>query len=162
MTAVTIRKAKPSDAKILCELGNDFLKYLEPSSSLLTLEPLRLSPSAIKSWEDGIKKPPTHFFTFVVEKDSVIVGYMELMIKDNELKKFFKIKKYGWIEAMMIAEKHRKQKVGQQLLDYAIEFFKKKKISYVRMKVFKKNTAGYSFWIKNSFEEESVEMIKKL
>ncbi len=162
MHKIIIREAKPEDAKRLCELGNEFLKHLEGDSPLLKLEKLNLSKASIKSWQKGLEKPPKDFFTFVAEKDNKILGYMELMIKDNEPLHLFKIKKFGWIEAVVVDKKFRNQKIGKQLYEYAIKLFKNKNITYIRLSVFLKNELGHSFWIRKGFKEESVEMIKKL
>ncbi|MFH1649166.1 MAG: GNAT family N-acetyltransferase [Candidatus Woesearchaeota archaeon] len=162
MQKVTIRKATAADARALCILGNEFLKHLENTSPLLALESLRVDARSIASWRSGIVKPPKNFFTFVAEVNGVVVGYMELMIKDNVPTKFFKVKKFGWMEAMVVAKEYRSKGIGSKMYDYGLRFFRARKIKYVRGSVFLKNTTALSFWKNRGFVEESVEMYKRL
>jgi len=157
-----IRKAKPSDARRLCELGNQFLREISMYSPIYKLEKLSVNKKNIASWRNSVKKPEKNFYTFVAEENGKVLAYLELIIKENWPKEYFKVKKYGWVECIVVDNKIRGKGIGQKLFDFAIKFFKKNKLKFVRISFLVKNEYGANFWKKNKFKEESSEMIRKI
>lgn len=159
-----IRKAKPQDIERISELANQFLNQINSYSKLTEIEKLSKSQKKkdIEGWRKSLKKPDKNFFTFVAEENGKILAYLELIIKPNAPKQYFKIKEYGWIEFILVDEKLRKHGIGQKMFDFAIKFFKKHKIDYVRISFFLKNKLGEHFWTKNKFKAESFEMMRRI
>lgn len=157
-----IRKAKPSDARRLRELANQFLREISTYSPMYKLENITITKKNVAKWRNSIIKPEKNFYTYVAEENGKVLAYLEIVIKENWPKEYFKIKKFGSVDAVVVDNKNRDKGIGQKLFEFAIRFFKKNKLKFIRISYLVKNKYGANFWKKNRFKEESSEMIKKI
>jgi len=61
--------------------------------------------------------------------------------------------KYGFIDTMAITADHRRQGIGEQMLDRMFEWFALHGIDRIELTVAARNQVGYSFWRKHDFHD---------
>lgn len=61
----------------------------------------------------------------------------------------------GYIYHMSVAEDHRRQGIGSQLVDKCLEALEKEGIAKVALLVFNRNEAGNAFWESQGFTERT-------
>jgi len=91
-----------------------------------------------KKIEKNLKKNPG--FLFVVFDNKKPIGYsLGWIYKDED--KLNKIKKFGLICDLFVIEKYRSQGIGKKLIDLSLKWFRKRKINYVNIYAYSKNSA---------------------
>jgi ribosomal protein S18 acetylase RimI-like enzyme len=70
----------------------------------------------------------------------------------------------GWIYHLAIASTHRRQKVGQQLLDSCVDGLRKAGLKRAIILVAGDNPSGQQFWLRNGWEniDGAIAMTKEL
>lgn len=96
----------------------------------------------------------------VAEDGDKLIGFLEGGIEkaSNEMI----VEKIGIIDNIFVEEKHRKEKIGQKLLNFALKYFNLKNIQYIQINTDARNNTGRGFWKKNNFFEYQINMLKKL
>ena len=157
-TDITIRKAKASDAPGLAEL---YVQFWSKHKGIDPLLELRKKPT-IKNFTEDVKKDikRRNNYIFIALKDKKIIGYIETNTNKNY--KLFKVKRYGWIDTATTHKNYRGRGVARALTDYAIKFFKKKRIKYVRATVYIRNKGALEAWKRMGFKPNSVRLLKEI
>ena len=153
-----IRKAQLKDAEAMAELSKQFWdahKNIDP-----LIKPLK--KQTIKGHIIDAKKTikDKNNYIFVAEKDSKIIGAITFFIKIND--KYFKEKKYGYLDSATTHKDYRKQGVARELNDFALRYLKNKGIKYVRANVYNSNKIALKAWKKIGFKEQSTNLLKKI
>ena len=83
--------------------------------------------------------------SFAVVEDGRIIG---VILAGNDGRR-------GYIYHMSVAEDHRRQGIGSQLVDKCLEALEKEGIAKVALLVFNRNEAGNAFWESQGFTERT-------
>lgn len=153
-----IRKANIKDAEEIGELSKQFWdahKNIDP-----LIEPLKeqTTKSHINDAKKGIKDKNNYIF--VAEKDNKVVGVITFFIKTND--KYFKIRKYGYLDSATTHKNYRKQGIAKELNNFAIKFLKNKGIKYIKTNVYISNNIALNAWKKIGFKEQSINLFKEI
>lgn len=153
-----IRKAKISDARDLARLYFQFWEPHKNVDPLLEFKNKLTLKNQISAARKNIKKRDNYIF--VAEKDEKVIGFIEFFIKKNE--NCFKIKKYGYLNAVTTEKKYRGKGIAKVLTNEALKLLKKKGIKYIRTNVYNVNKVAMKTWTRLGFEPKSTFLIKKL
>ena len=82
------------------------------------------------------------------------------MIKKND--PFFKIKRYGYLDACTVDKNYRRKGIAKALTKAAIKHLKDKGIKYIKTNVYIKNRSALKAWEKLNFKPSSINLIKKI
>ena len=88
---------------------------------------------------------------FIAEEKGEVLGY--ILGKIEQYPPVFETEKYVEIYDMYVKKSFRRQKIGSQLVNQLVDFFKKKGVTRIEMKVSSKNKTGILFWKKQGFDE---------
>lgn len=72
-----------------------------------------------------------------------------------------KSKKVGYVSFILVDQKHQREGIGRQLMDFAEDYFKKKKLKKIRLNVLTENKA-VGFYEKLRYKKEYHIMEKEL
>jgi ribosomal protein S18 acetylase RimI-like enzyme len=86
----------------------------------------------------------------VAEYDGKVVGYAKLEI--SKYPPVFERKSYGMISDIAVSGDYRRMGIGEALVDEAAEWFAKKNIDRIEMRVVSANSVGRGFWEKMGFK----------
>ncbi len=155
-----IRKARKEDLKDIAELDKQFWKihkgidpFIEPGKKL-TLK------DYAKNANSFINKKEKNKFKFVGELDGKVVGIIKFEIQKND--KFFKVRKFGYLDSVTIHEDYRGKGFGKELTNFALEFLKKKGIKFVKFHTNWKNKKAINVFRKMNFKEKNIMFYKEL
>ncbi|MFH1585205.1 MAG: GNAT family N-acetyltransferase [archaeon] len=153
-----IRKARKGDERDLMELYPQFWEIHNLIDPLIKPAKKLTRKSYLNGAKENIKK--FKFGFLVAEIDGKVVGYIEFMIKKNE--NFFKVKRYGYLDATVTHKNYRKRGVAKALTKEAIKSLKKRGIKYVKANVYNSNKIAIGVWKKLGFKENSTMLLKKI
>ncbi len=94
-----------------------------------------------------------------IEKKVIGCGFGE--IRNDDLS-YTNISKFGYVGLMYVEEKYRGEGAGRMIIESVINWFKEKKISEVRLKVYANNKNAIEAYRKNGFQDFVLEMRKTL
>ncbi|MBD3314107.1 GNAT family N-acetyltransferase [Candidatus Woesearchaeota archaeon] len=153
-----IRKAVLKDKEALAQLYLQFWKAHSAKDPLIELEKKWGMKEAVKDAEKDISKRCTYIF--VAEEKGRVIGMIEVIIKKNF--DIFKVKRFGYVNTLVIDTRHRKSGIGRKLVNHAAGFLKKKSITYMRVNVYASNKKAKEAWLKMGFMPESQFMLKRI
>jgi ribosomal protein S18 acetylase RimI-like enzyme len=153
-----IRRAKASDAEQLAKLYLQFWVPHKKVDPLLEFEKKSTLKKQIEFAKKDVNKKGNYIF--VAEQDEKLIGFIEFFIKKNCA--CFKIKKYGYLNAITTHKGYRGKGVARALTNVALKFFKSKGIKYVRTNVYNSNDVAMKTWTKLGFKPQSMFFIKKI
>lgn len=153
-----IRKAKSKDVRGIAKLYLQFWKAHPGVDPLITPKNKPTMKSEIKAAAKDIRKK--NEYHFVADDNGRIAGYIELCIKKNH--RIFKVRKFGYINSIVVDKKCRGKGIARMLVKYASGFFRQKRLKYVRLNVYFSNKAAQKAWSKIGFRNESMFMIKRI
>jgi len=155
-----IRKPKKGDEQDIAELDKQFWEihadidpFIAPAKKLSEKDYLKHARKAINN------KKKNNFY-FAAEINGKVVGIVNFKIQKNP--KFFKLKKFGYLDAITINKKYRNKGVGRALTNFALNFLKKKGISYIKFHTNWKNKSAIKAFRKMGFEEKNIMFYKKI
>jgi ribosomal protein S18 acetylase RimI-like enzyme len=155
-----IRKAKKEDLKDLAELDKQFWEihssidpFIEPAKKLT-------SKDHLKSARDFINSKEKNKFKFVAELDGKVVASVNFEIQKNN--KFFKVKKFGYLDAITVNKKYRGKGIGKELTKFVLNFLKKKGIGFVKFHTNWENKNAIKAFRKMKFKEKNIMFYKEL
>ncbi|MFH2106759.1 MAG: GNAT family N-acetyltransferase [Candidatus Micrarchaeota archaeon] len=97
---------------------------------------------------------------FIAEESGKLVGYILTLINDEI--PIFKTKKLGYISDLYVTNRFRKKGISSKLRDCAIEWFKKKGINVISIRVYPANRSAHSIYKKWGFFDYHVEMRRRI
>lgn len=145
-----IRKATLKDLNKIAELSLEYAKYENRLNRDIKVESLK----EIEKQEGNWIKLGTKYI--LAQEDNELLGMMAL-----NLGKIGK-EKIGIIHTTIIREKARGKGIGNALVDYVFNYFKKNKCKRVKSFVHIKNKNAFKFWTKQGFETEEGYAIQKM
>ncbi len=152
-----IRKAKLSDAEGMARL---YMQFWEVHKGLDPLIEPAFKPDLknnLKWAEKDVRSRKN--ITFVAVVDGKVVGYMELLVKKNE--HYFKIKKYGYVNAVVVDRKYRRKGIARALIKEGLKIFRSKGLKYVQLSAYVKYRVP-KIWERMGFKTTSEMMIRKI
>jgi len=152
-----IRKPTLKDKEGLARLYVQFWQAHPNKDPLIAIKKKPTPKNQIKAAERDLRNRNIHLF--IAEDRGNVAGFIELLIKKNH--KIFKVRRFGYINSLVIGKKYRKKGVGKLLVKKAIGFFRQEKIRYVRTNVYFSNKTAAKAWPKMGFRPESMFMMKK-
>lgn len=96
---------------------------------------------------------------FVFEKNNKLLGYISGEIKSDNRKI---IPSVGHIDDWFVSKKYRGKKIGTQLYNQMIKFFKEHSIKIITLGVFNQNKNTYKLYEKMGFKPLDTTLLKRL
>lgn len=155
----TVRKAHIYDAEALARLYLQFWEVHKDIDPLIQLAEEPTLQNQVEGAKRDLRKRTTHIFVAVKKETNEVIGCIEFFVKKNE--DCFKIKEYGYLDACVIDEKHRRKGVARELTEAALKFFKDKGITYVKTSVYNVNEPGQKVLQTLGFNPQSITLIKR-
>jgi ribosomal protein S18 acetylase RimI-like enzyme len=149
-----IRKARKGDEKAIAKLDQKFWDFHKKIDPLVVPVKINHIQNA-----KGITKNKDIFY-YVAEIDYQIMGAISFQIKKNN--DFFKVEEYGYIDAVVIDCKCKKVDIAKDLVKFAFNFMRKKKIKYVKTNVYLKDIIARKSYKSLGFKEKSINLFRKL
>ena len=155
---ITVRKAKASDVGAIAYSWAGLIDYHEN----IDLSYYKRSKNAMDNYKRFVRRclKDRNKEFYVALLDGKVVGHIGLDIKHRP--PIFSVVKYGYIIDAFVLERFRKKGVLKALLKEAEKWFRKKKVSFVEMRISAKDDSGMKIWHKVGFEERVKMMHKKL
>ncbi|MCR4327408.1 MAG: GNAT family N-acetyltransferase [Nanoarchaeota archaeon] len=159
---IKIRKAKLGDEK---EIGSLMKQFWEEHKRVDPLLELSKSPtlnhSIQEAREDIIsfeKKKGTFYFVAIV--DNKIVGCKLFRIRMQH--SFFKVRKYGFFDTIVVDKKYRRKGVAKTLDMEAVKILKKHGIKYIKTHVYLNQKGALKKSLNSGFKPVNYRLIKKI
>jgi RimJ/RimL family protein N-acetyltransferase len=143
---VIVRRAEPTDAQALKELGDAV--GAEPEGWLVTTNGWR-SVADERRYLRAIRRYP-HAAVFVAEDDGRVVGRLSVARDQHPASRH--VADLG----LMVAASHRRQGIGTALLEAAAEWARQAGVAKLELHVFPWNEAAIKLYERFGFEREGV------
>ena len=143
-----IREVKPSEVLQLQGITRDtFIKAFAHQNKPSDIEMYVAEAFAIAQIQSEFDNPDSyHFFA---ENDSEIVGFVKLNLGSAQTETPFSNSLE--IQRIYVIAKYQGLKIGEQLLQFVIDFAKRKKKDSIWLGVWEKNVRAISFYERNGF-----------
>ena len=143
-----IREVKPSEVIQLQDITRDtFIKAFAHQNKPSDIELYVAEAFAIDQIQSEFDNPNSyHFFA---ENDSEIIGFVKLNLGSSQTEMPFSNSLE--IQRIYVIAKYQGLKIGEQLLQFIIDFAKKKKMDSIWLGVWDKNVRAISFYERNGF-----------
>jgi ribosomal protein S18 acetylase RimI-like enzyme len=102
----------------------------------------------------------TKFKLYVAVEGAEVLGFIVFSIEKQH--KLFKVNKYGHLVEIAVDGRHRSKGIAKELLQYALDYFRKKGIIYASCTVDIDNEHALKAWQKSGFKQISIDLIRKL
>ena len=153
-----IRKATKKDAEQVAKLYLQFWEVHKKINPLHQLDFVINYKNCLKDVKELINYKS--YWLYVAEENKEILGFILFTIKKNP--EGFKVRKYGFLEEAAVDKKHRGKGIAKQLLNFALNYFKNKKLKYVSCSVEIDNDTAFKVWQKCGFKQLSRELVREL
>lgn len=161
---VIIRKARINDIPSIIKLDKKL--YDDCNEIIMNSYPQYIDDISFNKPHEKISKNlvknaiySKNGLVLVSEIDNMIVGYLMLIIKK---KPFFKLKQYGYIQAIIIDKKYRNKKISTKLINKALEWCKEKELKRVSLFVLPNNLHAIDVYENWGFVPFALDMRLKL
>jgi ribosomal protein S18 acetylase RimI-like enzyme len=137
-----LRKARIKDAQGIARLYLEFWKIHDGIDPLVTLrrKPM-LETEKEEAKKDIRKRNPA--ILVAVDGDEVL-GY--IIVKIVKASRQLRMKRFGLIDSLVVAEERRRSGVGKKLVSYTHSYLRSEGVSYARLNVYDINTGALRFW----------------
>jgi ribosomal protein S18 acetylase RimI-like enzyme len=143
-----LREANTEDIMVLNEIFREELVYHRGIMPTI----FKLQNNVINdSWLESIIQNENRFMV-VAEDNGKIVGCILFRIDTNPDDDIYKIRRFGYIDEMIVNEPFRRRGIGKKLLEHTIKELKSRDIDEVEIDVWEKNTIGQGFYKKHGFK----------
>ena len=146
---VLIKKVAVNELDILLAYSKktfyDFFAHLNEPANMEAYSSVAFTPENMLA---QLSNPNSHFY-FAMLGDE-LAGYLKLNFEDAQTE--FKDKNALEIERIYVSAEHHGKKIGQHLLNFAIETAKNKNFDYVWLGVWEHNHKAIGFYEHNGFE----------
>ena len=164
-----IREATKNDRGELDLMQFELQKYFSEIDSTKDSLPYRDTRDAhtyMQKMLDDAKN--MHGKVFVAEEDNQIVGFVQGVIiehkegEDTIYDLSHNPSKEGWVGLLYVKPGHRKNGVGQKLLDNIKDYFKSENCTSMRLLVLSDNKNAINLYEKNGFLHHDLELVAKI
>ncbi|MCR8556683.1 GNAT family N-acetyltransferase [Mucilaginibacter sp. BJC16-A38] len=146
---ITIVKAEITDAAVLLEFSKaTFFHFFGPLNDPANMEAYASVAFTSQKMLSELINPDSEFYFAMIGDE--IAGYLKLNFSNAQTE--FREADAMEIERIYVSQDHQRKKVGQQLLDFAIETATNKKFKYVWLGVWENNHNALAFYKHNDFE----------
>jgi len=152
-----IRKARLGDLDAVLDLWTALMQYHRDKHYIFWLEPDQERPIRV-ILSQRIQDPKSSLF--VAEIKGELVGLLAASLKEKSIA--YQYHKAGYIAETIVLEPFRNQGIGQELYDYAINWFKASKVDYVELQVAAQNPEARDFWERKGFEIATAHLVKPM
>ena len=144
-----IRKINIDDLEALRNLSiQTFKETFEELNTEEDMQKYLLENLSIEKLKSELENPNSEFY--FGENNDEILGYLKLNFKDAQTEKLEE--NHFEIERIYVLKVFLGQKIGQILVDKAIEIGREKNLEYVWLGVWEENHRAIRFYEKNGFE----------
>jgi len=163
--AITIREANLKDVPQIVEL---WIKFMGEHDEIVIhgnpefKEHVAKDTSVGESYRIFLQShiESTEGVVFMAMKESAIIGYILIFIKDEI--PIYKNKRLGYIGDLYIKKDFRSQGLSSKLKDKSLEWFKKKEVKFIAVPVSPSNKQAYSVYKKWGFLDYTIEMRREI
>jgi len=150
-----IRKATIKDLKILAQMNFKFqISEKEASDEMIEIKSLDFIEDKLRK---QLKEEKIIFI--IAEEERIPIGFMKGLI---EYEDYYGEKKIGYPSMAYVDEKHREKRIGEKMLDYLIDEFKKRGAYLITAFVNASNKKALNLVHKKGFGIQSYEFRKVL
>lgn len=149
-----IRKVTAKDIPAVSELAMR-LADLERKWDPLIKDPNKQKKGHLEYFLKRFRQRRTQIF---VAEDNGIIGFIMGEIQTSPL--IYKYKQKGYVHDIYVLKSHRKQGVGQFLLDEMFQWFKEKDVKRVEINAYINNTNAIDFYKRYGFTSLSLTLRK--
>jgi ribosomal protein S18 acetylase RimI-like enzyme len=141
-----IRQAIPEDTAAIVEIWKEFMDFHAVRDRHFTR-----SVQGHERFADFISGRIVHDASCVVvaEQAQKVVGYCLAVL--SHYPPVFLYDTYGMISDLAVSASHRRQGIGQALVEHALAWFAERKISRIELRVAITNEISMAFWRKMGF-----------
>jgi len=151
-----IRKATIKDIETLAQMNFKFqISEKEISDRLLEIKDINYLKEHLKK-----QLKQSNFIFIVAEEEGMPVGFMKGLIEEESY--YEGTKKVGYPSMAYVDENYREKKIGEKMLDYLIDEFKKSGVDIITAFVNASNKKALKLVNKKGFDIQSYEFRKIL
>ena len=154
---IEIRRATSKDLDFLHEMWKLLIKHESKIDPLINKNKSYFS-KAKQEYKKSLKKNSKIFL--IAEINKIPVGYIYGWIEKTP--NTYKPRLRGYVCDAFIKKKFRGKGVGTKLTNEILKVFKSKKVSWIKLTVYSKNTNSVKIWRKLGFKDRMIEMEKML
>lgn len=153
-----IRKAEKKDTEQLAKLYMQFWEVHKDKNPLhqpywkINYKNCLKDMKQLDSYKD--------YICYVATENEKILGFLLFTIKKQS--KFYRVKKYGYLEECVVDKKYRGKGVARKLAECALVYMKSRSIKYVSGTVEIDNTLALKVWQKLGFKQSSIDILKEI
>lgn len=136
-----------NEKKVLKGIQSDFMEYKDIDKYIHSIAKIYCN---MKSSQKVI---------YVYEDNDKLLGYIYGEVYKDTNKKLSII---GHVEDWFVSKENRGKKIGKQLWDKMIDYFKSKNVQTIKLEVFAQNKDTYKLYKKMGFESLDIVLIKRL
>lgn len=151
-----VRKCKKEDLTKVANLWKEFMQYNKQFNDSFEINDKAKDFFSVEVL-DKISNSNNHLT--VAEQDNDIIGFCYSYISKKP--KYYNLGKFGFIGDLYVIPEYRRQKVGNALVNDALDFFRENKISQIELLVAVRNEATIKFWESLGFEHLLTWMYKR-
>jgi ribosomal protein S18 acetylase RimI-like enzyme len=146
---ITIQRVLLSESDALLAFSKqtfyEFFAHLNDPANMEAYSSVAFTPQSIL---EQLTNPGSEFYFALYNDD--IVGYIKLNFNDAQTE--FKDKNALEIERIYVSGERHGKRIGQQLLDFAIDIVRNKQFDYVWLGVWEHNNKAIGFYEHNGFK----------
>lgn len=149
MNSCLIQKATEKNLKELQEIATQtFYETFAENNSEEDMKKYLKKNFCLSKLNEEMKKASEFYFAVI---DTAVVGYLKVNFRNSQTE--LKDKNSMEVERIYVLKKFQKNKIGQLLLNKAIEIAKKTKADFLWLGVWDANLNAINFYKKNGFRE---------
>jgi ribosomal protein S18 acetylase RimI-like enzyme len=153
---VKIREAREDELLKVAGLWGKFMSFNEDFNVSFKIKKKALE---IFSKEMIEKRQDKNCRLAVAESDRNIIGFCFSYVSHKP--KYFTIDKFGFIGDLYVEPEYRRRGIGRMLVDDAMSFFSRRKITQIELLVARKNEETIKFWESLGFSHLLTWMFKR-
>ena len=145
---ITIQKATIADAAALLALSKEtFFEFFGPVNSPANMEAYSATAFTLQKMLVEISNPGSDFYFGLLFNQ--VIGYLKVNFSEAQTE--FKTKHAMEVERIYLSGEHHGKHFGKQLLTFAEEIAKAKKLTYVWLGVWENNHKAIDFYTRNGY-----------
>ena len=143
------KKLSPEDLQELKQLSRStFQDAFGAENNPEDLEKYLNSAFGEENLQKELLNPLSEFYFAIAEGETA--GYFKINLGDAQTE--FKEEEGMELERIYVKQEFQQQKIGQKMLDAVIEMAVQRKMKYLWLGVWEKNTRAIDFYLRNSFK----------
>ena len=154
---IEIREAREEELLKISALWGDFMAY---NAAFNDSFKVKKKARAIFSKEMNEHGDNPDCRLAVAVDNGGLIGFCYSYISSKP--RYFKLEKFGFIGDLYVQDDYRERGIGRLLVDDALDFFKKRKISQIELLVAQKNVNTVKFWESIGFDHLLTWMFKRI